>query len=101
MQIGACGMACGVCDFLAKGACPGCAAGTDPAAIAQLEAMTEDEFVCPTLTCAIQNRVDYCLRCEQLPCKTLYREEMPYSKRLLKEGLEKLRARVDAQKEKE
>jgi len=35
------------------------------------------------LECAIKSKVDYCLRCENLPCDVLYQAEFPYSKKLL------------------
>lgn len=69
--------------FLEKGICPGCTAGTDPKAPARVEWLKRIGMSCPVLECAIKNKVDYCLRCENLPCDVLYQAERPYSKSLL------------------
>ena len=95
MQIGACGMACGICAFLAKGVCPGCCSGTDPNSPAKLEEMIADGFPCPALECAIKRKVDYCLNCDKIPCDVLYQGEIPYSRKELTEGLGELRRRVN------
>jgi len=80
---GACGMACEVCIIQEKGICPGCVAGTDAKAPAMVEWLKKMELSCPVLECAIKSKVDYCLRCENLPCDVLYQAEFPYSKKLL------------------
>ena len=79
----ACGMACEVCIILEKGICPGCVAGTDAKAPSMVEWLKKMELSCPVLECAIKSKVDYCLRCETLPCDVLYQAEFPYSKKLL------------------
>lgn len=79
----ACGMACEVCIILEKGICPGCVAGTDARAPEMVEWLKKMELSCPVLECAIKSKVDYCLRCENLPCDVLYQAEFPYSKKLL------------------
>jgi len=79
----ACGIACEVCMALEKGICPGCAAGTDAKAPAMVEWLKGIGISCPVLECAIKNKVDYCLRCKNLPCDVLYQAEHPYSKSLL------------------
>jgi len=80
---GACGIACEVCGLKEKGDCPGCAPGTDEKARAMVEWLKGVGISCPVLECAIKNKVDYCLRCESLPCDVLYQAEFPYSKKLL------------------
>ncbi|MFC2024699.1 hypothetical protein ACFLTJ_03930 [Chloroflexota bacterium] len=94
MRIGACGMCCDVCTFLAKGACTGCFSGTDEAAMAKLEEFKEDGFYCPAMECAIKSKVAYCLACEKIPCKVLHEGETPYSRKFLDGGLTLLRNRV-------
>lgn len=66
-----------------KGVCPGCAAGTDAKAPAMVEWLKGIGLGCRVLDCAIENKVDYCLRCENLPCDLLYQAEHPYSKGFL------------------
>ena len=66
-----------------KGVCQGCAAGTDAKAPAMVEWLKGLGMSCSVLDCAIKNKVDYCLRCENLPCDVLYQAEHPYSKGLL------------------
>lgn len=80
---GACGMACEVCVIREKGICPGCVAGTDAKAPEMVEWLKGVGISCPVLECAIRSKVDYCLRCEKLPCDVLYEAEFPYSKKLL------------------
>ncbi|MBT4512219.1 MAG: DUF3795 domain-containing protein [Chloroflexi bacterium] len=38
---------------------------------------------CPVLKCAIENKVEYCLKCEKFPCDVHYEHEIPYSKKAL------------------
>ncbi len=81
----ACGIACEVCGFLVKGDCPidGCVAGTDEKAPEKQEKMKAlFGHPCALLECAIKNKVDYCLKCEEFPCKVHYRGQ-PYSKDFL------------------
>ena len=66
-----------------KGVCRGCTAGTDDNAPAMVEWLKGLGMSCSVLDCAIKNKVDYCLRCENLPCDVLYQAEHPYSKGLL------------------
>lgn len=80
---GACGIACEVCVLKEKGICPGCAPGTDEKARAMVEWLKGVGISCPVLECAIKSKVDYCLRCESLPCDVLHQAEFPYSKKLL------------------
>ena len=79
----ACGIACEVCGALEKGICHGCAPGTDAKAPEMVEWLKGMGISCPVLECAIKNKVDHCLRCENLPCDVLYQAEFPYSKNLL------------------
>ena len=79
----ACGMACEVCSMREREICPGCVAGTDARAPAMVEWLKKVGLSCPVLECAIKSKVDYCLRCEKLPCDVLYQADFPYSKKLL------------------
>ena len=72
---GACGFACEVCVFPDKGICPvdRCVAGTDPQAPKKLERLKSSwKRTCPILECAIDKKVDYCIRCDQFPCEIHY-----------------------------
>ena len=95
MRIGACGMACEVCIFGVKKVCTGCLPGTDETAHAKLDEFKKDGFYCPALECAIKNKVAHCLSCDKIPCDVLYQGEIPYSQKLLREGLGLLRSRLD------
>ena len=82
---GACGLACEVCGALAGGGCimEGCVAGTDQKAPEKLEkfkAVTGRP--CLILECAINKKVDHCLRCDEFPCQVHYQQEL-YSKKTL------------------
>jgi len=79
----ACGIACEVCVAFENGICPGCVAGTDARAPEMVEWLKGIGVSCPVLECAIENRVDYCLRCENLPCDVLYKAEHPYTRSFL------------------
>jgi hypothetical protein len=89
IRIGACGMACEICVFYTKGLCPGCLPGNDPAAPLRLEYFSK-VYRCPALECAIKRNQDYCLNCDKFPCDIHYKNEMPYSRKLL-DGLKELR----------
>jgi len=84
MKIGACGIACEVCGFLAKGVCGGCVAGNDQGASKKLDEQKKKfGFTCPVLECAVGNKVGFCLKdCDKFPCELLYRG-YPYSKGFL------------------
>ena len=84
MLIGACGIACEYCPLLAKGKCEmgGCVAGTDEKAPEKLEKLKAAGKTCEVLECAINKRVDYCLRCKEFPCDIHYRQN-PYCEVLL------------------
>jgi len=63
----ACGLACEVCRFPAKGLCPigRCVPGTDPKAPEKLEKFkTAMGHHCFILECAINKKVDYCFKKE-------------------------------------
>ena len=81
----ACGLACEVCGLREKWGCStgGCVAGTDPKAPEKAEkfkaAMGQPCFI---LECAINNKVDYCTRCDKFPCEIHYQQEL-YSKKTL------------------
>ena len=81
MKIGACGIACEVCGFLAKGACEGCVAGSDEGASKKLDEQKKKfGMVCPVLECASSRKVGHCLKdCDEFPCDLLYRG-YPYGK---------------------
>lgn len=82
MATAACGINCDVCAL--KSACGGCVPGTDeraPERLKELERMMGAP--CPALLCASRRETDYCLKCAEFPCKTLYKWEIPYSKALL------------------
>ena len=66
-----------------NGICHGCVAGTDAKAPEMVEWLKGIGISCPVLECAIKNKVDYCLRCENIPCDVLYQAEHPYSKSFL------------------
>jgi hypothetical protein len=74
-------MACEVCKF--KEMCGGCVPGTDAKAPARLERLKGMGFSCSVLECAMNRKVDYCLRCEDFPCDVHYQAGLPYSKKLL------------------
>lgn len=82
----ACGLACEVCGFQDKGICfvgDGCVAGTDPKAPEKLERFTAVAgHPCGILECAINKKVDHCLRCDEFPCEVHYQTEL-YSHKLL------------------
>jgi len=84
MEIGACGIACGVCGFFTKGMCPGCVAGNDEGASDKLDTQKKNlGFTCPVLECAFSSKVGYCLKdCDKFPCDVLY-QGFPYSKEFL------------------
>ena len=84
-MIGACGIACGICPLLAKGKCEigGCVPGTDargPEKVEKLKAA--GTRTCAVLECAVNKKVDHCLRCKEFPCEVHYRQS-PYCKVLL------------------
>lgn len=93
MRIGACGVACEVCELYErykkgdkKRGCEGCAAGTDPAAKARAERFASRKLYnppCLVLKCAVAKGVDYCIRCDKFPCDVHYDTEFPYSKKAL------------------
>ena len=70
MPVGACGMSCDVCGLYVKGICGTCVAGTDERAQKKLDAQMQSiKMHCPILACAVEKKVDYCLRdCEEFPC---------------------------------
>ncbi len=78
---GACGVACDVCKL--KDKCGGCVSGTDPDAPKVLKRLKQMGNACPVLKCAIENRIEYCLNCEQFPCNIHYENEIPYSRKAL------------------
>ncbi len=84
MEIGACGIACGICRFRGMCAVGGCVAGTDKDAAKKLETQKSKlGFNCPVLECAFESKVDYCLKdCDRFPCEVHYRG-FPYSKAFL------------------
>jgi len=78
----ACGVACEVCGFIEV--CKGpCVSGTDPRASEWVEKLKTFGITCAVLECAIKNKVDYCLKCDEFPCNVLYEGEFPYSKNFL------------------
>lgn len=78
----ACGIACDVCQL--KERCGGCVSGTDPDAPRVLERIRKGMGnPCPVLECAIERKVEYCLGCEEFPCKVHYQHQVPYSKKAL------------------
>jgi len=78
----ACGICCEACAL--KERCGGCVSGTDPDAPKVLERMNKGMGnPCAVLKCAIENKVEYCLRCEHFPCETHYHAEIPYSRKQL------------------
>ncbi len=96
MRIGACGMACELCVFLKKGICMGCNKGTDEAAVDKLNKFKDEYgFFCKALECAVTNRIDCCLSCENMPCDLLYQEEVPYSRKMINEGFKPLKNRLN------
>jgi hypothetical protein len=77
-----CGMTCEICEL--KPECKGCPSGIDPGAKDRLDELKKLlGFPCPILKCAIENKVDYCLRCDNFPCKIHYKFNYPYSDFLL------------------
>ncbi|MBA7563913.1 hypothetical protein ES708_05574 [subsurface metagenome] len=98
MRIGACGMACEICIFYTNRVCRGCLPGTDEAAPTVVQEFRQEGFTCPTLECAIKNKVAHCLSCDRVPCEVLYQGEMPYSNKLL-DCLARLRSRLEGKQE--
>jgi len=81
----ACGIACEVCGFRSEEICGGgCVSGTDPKAPERVEKLRKVfDWSCPILECAIKNKVDYCLKCEKLPCDVHSQALFPYSEKFL------------------
>ena len=81
MKIGACGIACEVCGFFARGACTGCTRGDDEGAPLVLDYQKQQfGMVCPVLECASTRKAGHCLKdCGEFPCDVLYRG-FPYGK---------------------
>ena len=73
MQIGACGLACEVCNYLTRGVCDGCVAGNDEGAAMKLETQKKQfGFSCPLLACNFSRKVGYCPKdCAEFPCDLL------------------------------
>lgn len=82
MIVGACGIACEVCQL--REPCGGCVSGTDPDCRQRAADIREMMGApCPVLECAIAKKADYCLSCADFPCELHYRYEIPFSRRLL------------------
>ena len=81
MKIGACGIACEVCGFLANGVCGGYVSGDDESTSLVLETQKKKfGMVCPVLECASRRKVGHCLKdCDEFPCELLSRG-YPYGK---------------------
>jgi len=81
------GIACEVCGIKEKRLCPfdnGCVPGTDPKAAEKLERFKGIMgHGCSILECAIENKVDHCLSCDEFTCEVLYQQEGPYTQKTL------------------
>ena len=80
-----CGLACEVCGFPEKKLCPigRCVPGTDTKAPEKLERFTAAMgHPCKILECAIENKMDYCTRCDSFPCDIHYQQGL-FSTKLL------------------
>jgi hypothetical protein len=75
---GACGINCTVCRLAAEGKCSPCGSGLSSQAQRKLEAQVIILGApCPILHCAVERRVEYCLRdCLDFPCPHF--EDGPY-----------------------
>ncbi len=83
MPISACGMACDICKL--QDACGGgCVPGTHELAQARQDQIKEKlGHTCPILACAMERKIDYCLRCEDFPCKIHFEKEVIFSRKYL------------------
>jgi hypothetical protein len=74
----ACGIDCETCEL--KVECGGCPPGTDPRVKDRLEELKKSiGFICPVLRCAMEKKVEYCLKCAEFPCAIHYKYNYPYS----------------------
>jgi hypothetical protein len=78
----ACGIDCEICELKAE--CGGCFPGTDPRAKDRADELKRlIGLECPVFRCAVEKKVDYCLRCDSFPCDIHYKYNYPYSDLLL------------------
>ncbi len=82
---GACGINCLTCRLFAEGKCSPCGSGLSEQAnrklVAQLRLIGG---VCPILNCAVERRVEYCLRdCDKFPCHHFKGGPYPFSEAYL------------------
>jgi len=84
MAISACGMACDICKL--QEACGGgCLPGTHKdAPVRQEQIKNKLGHTCPILACAMEKKVDYCLRCDDFPCDIHFEKEVVFSRKYLK-----------------
>ncbi len=86
MATGACGIDCGTCRLNAFGFCSTCGPGTSLEGLKKLE--TQVRILgspCPILRCAVENKVEYCLRdCLRFPCERFRSGPYPFSEGFLK-----------------
>jgi len=77
MPTAACGINCDVCQLNVLEVCSSCGSGKSREGQAKAEAQKRlFGQSCAILTCAILNRIEYCLRdCQFFPCET---SEMDY-----------------------
>lgn len=85
MAIGACGVACDVCQLMLRGICSTCGPGGSPEAAAKLAAQERILGApCPILACARLRGVAHCPRdCGEFPCDNFRAGPYPYAEGFL------------------
>jgi hypothetical protein len=78
---GACGINCLTCRLFVEGRCSPCGSGISEQASRKLAAQLRlMGGVCPILNCAMERKVEYCLRdCDRFPCNHFKSGPYPFS----------------------
>jgi len=82
---GACGINCLTCKLFVEGQCSPCGSGQSEQASRKLASQLRlMGGVCPILNCALERKVEYCLRdCESFPCPHFKFGAYPFSEGFL------------------